>query len=168
MQEALEIKFFSIILFCINLTSYRERTKIQIIKSQKDFSNCRKTNKNILLTFTLIIGSGTQLCIRTASQLSGLCWELLCWCHPSLQEKRCLDDDKFVVYFLRQKVFVFVSQTRSQHVCRRLSNQGEWLEKSAQNPDAGNLSLGIIMFLSGKRAGFGFTQVCICSLVRIL
>lgn len=54
---------------------------------------------------------------------------------------------------------MFVSQIRSQHVCRRLSNQGEWLEGSAQNLDEGNLSLEIIMFLSGKRPGFGFTQV---------
>lgn len=64
--------------------------------------------------------------------------------------------------------FVFASQTRSRHFCRKLSHQGERVKESSQNLGTGNLSLGIIIFLSGKGIGFRIIRVYVWNLARPL
>lgn len=83
-----------------------------------------------------------------------------------LCETRCLDDDRYV-HFLRQKAFCLLVKPGHNTSAGDL-NQGKGLKESAQNMEAGNLSFGAIMVVSGKRAGFGFTQICVCGLTRPL
>lgn len=131
---------------------------MELVKSQ-DFWNCSNTDDNIHLTFMLIIG------LRRSTRLWGLCWELHSWCHQNLCETWHLDDDKFVVYFLRQTALCLL--VKVGHDASVEDSKSGWVGPGkSQNLETGNLSLGIKMFLKEKSTRSRVTQVCVWALTR--